>query len=99
MVSIKEIQSSQSLFTLSPNPTSEILNLKSEQLILFPLAILIMDMQGKLITQKIIHNNDDLSLNVKSFVNGEYLIAIKNGCRFFDSRQFNCKKIKIVSRK
>ncbi len=78
LVSVEEIQSSKSLFNLSPNPTSEILNLKSEQPILFPLELLLMDMQGKLILQKTILNNDDLSLNVKSFSNGEYLIAIKN---------------------
>ncbi len=78
LVSINENHLIQSSFTLSPNPTSEILNLKSEQPILFPLELLVMDMQGKLITQKIIHNNAELSLNVKSFANGTYLLAIKN---------------------
>ncbi len=78
LVNIKENQFPQSSFTLSPNPTTEILNLKSEKSILFPLKLFVMDMQGKLITQKIIHNNDDLSLNVKSFANGTYLLTIKN---------------------
>ena len=78
LVNIKENQSQQSSFTLSPNPTTEILNLKSEQPILFPLELFVMDMRGRLITQKIIYNTGDLSLNVKSFTNGEYLLAIKN---------------------
>ena len=68
----------KTLFNLSPNPTTEILNIKSKQPILFPLQLFVMDMQGKLITQKIIYNNDDLSLNVKTLENGAYLIAIKN---------------------
>lgn len=78
LVNIKENQSQQSSFTLSPNPTTEILNVKSEQTLLFPLELFVMDMQGKLMAQKIIHNNDDLSLNVKSFSKGEYLLAVKN---------------------
>ncbi len=65
-------------FTLSPNPTAEILNLKSEQPILFPVELFVMDLQGRLMNQKVIYNNDDLSLNVKAFANGAYLLAIKN---------------------
>lgn len=78
LVSINEVKSIQKIFTLSPNPTTEILNLKSEQPFLFPLELLVMDMQGRLMIQKIIHGNDDLLLNVKTFASGTYLLAIRN---------------------
>ncbi len=78
LVNVNENQFHQSSFTLSPNPTTEILNLKSGQPILFPLELFVMDMQGKLIKQKILLNESDLSLNVKLFSNGEYLLGIKN---------------------
>lgn len=78
LVNLQENQFHHSSFSFSPNPTSEILNLKSEQPISFPLELFVIDMQGRLITQKAINTNDDLFLNVKSFAKGEYILAIKN---------------------
>ncbi len=78
LTAIEENNNRKNSFTLSPNPTTKILNLKSEQPILFPVELFVMDMQGRLKTQKIIYSNDDLSLNVKAFANGVYLLAIKN---------------------
>ena len=78
LVGEKEIQTIKNLFIVYPNPTASVVNLKSNQPLNFPLSMLLTDMQGKLICQKNIFNESDLFLNVKSFANGEYLLAIKN---------------------
>lgn len=68
----------KNLITIFPNPTSGFLNLKLEDVNSFPLELMMMDMQGKLILQKSITYNDDLSFDMKAFSKGEYFIAVRN---------------------
>ena len=75
--SIPEYQTSSS-WTLSPNPTKDVLNIQSVDYKPHKTAIVVMDLMGKILLSEIIDNSDSFTLDVSSLAKGLYLMKVSS---------------------
>ena len=67
-----------SQFTIQPNPTSDVLNIKSNEFTTID-AIQIVDLNGRQVFTKTFNNVSDAQVNVNDLASGMYLINITSG--------------------